>query len=54
MKAILYFTDVLHFSDDLIDYLIQYCVDRGKKDFKYIEKVALNLPGGRSETCLPL
>ncbi len=42
MKTILYFTDVLHFSDDLIDYLLQYCVDRGKKDFKYIEKVALN------------
>lgn len=42
MKSILYFTDVLHFSDDLIDYLIQYCVDRGKKDFKYIEKVAIN------------
>ena len=30
------------FSDDLIDYLVQYCVDRGKKDFRYIEKVALN------------
>ena len=42
IKAILYFTDVLHFSDDLIDYLIQYCVDRGKKDFKYIEKVAVS------------
>ena len=42
MKTILYFTDVLHFSDDLIDYLLQYCVDRGKKDFKYIEKVAVN------------
>ena len=42
MKTILFFTDVLHFSDDLIDYLLQYCVDRGKKDFKYIEKVALN------------
>jgi len=42
MKTILYFTDVLHFSDDLIDYLIQYCVDRGKKDFKYIEKVAVS------------
>lgn len=42
IKTILYFTDVLHFSDDLIDYLIQYCVDKGKKDFKYIEKVALN------------
>lgn len=42
MKTILYFIDVLHFSDDLIDYLIQYCVDKGKKDFKYIEKVAVN------------
>lgn len=42
MKTILYFTDVLHFSDDLIDYLLQYCVERGKKDFKYIEKVAVS------------
>lgn len=42
MKTILYFTDVLHFSDDLIDYLLQYCVDRGKKDFKYIERVAVS------------
>ncbi len=42
IKTILFFIDVLHFSEDLIDYLIQYCVDRGKKDFKYIEKVAVN------------
>ena len=42
MKSILYFSDILRFSDDLIDYLIQYCVDRGKKDFKYIEAVAIN------------
>lgn len=42
LKSILYFSDCLRFSDDLIDYLIQYCVDRGKKDFKYIEAVALN------------
>lgn len=42
MKSILYFSDVLHFSDDLIDYLIQYCIERGKKDFKYIEAVAVN------------
>ncbi len=42
MKSMIFFTDVLHFSDDLIDYLLQYCVDRGKKDFKYIEKVAIN------------
>jgi len=42
MKTILYMSDVLGFSDDLIDYLIQYCVDRGKKDFRYMEKVAIN------------
>lgn len=42
MKSILYLSDCLHFSDDLIDYLLQYCVDRGKKDFKYIEAVAIN------------
>lgn len=41
MKSILFFTDRLHFSDDLIDYLLQYCVERGKKDFRYIEKVAI-------------
>ncbi len=42
MKTILYMSDVLHFSDDLIDYLIQYCVDLGKKDFRYMEKVAVS------------
>ncbi|MCI8529917.1 MAG: DnaD domain protein [Lachnospiraceae bacterium] len=42
MKTMLYFMDVLHFSDDLIDYLLQYCVDRDKKDFRYIEKVAVS------------
>ena len=42
IKTILFFTDVLHFSEDLIDYLLQYCVERGKKDFKYIEKVAVS------------
>ncbi|MBR1772075.1 MAG: DnaD domain protein [Lachnospiraceae bacterium] len=42
MKSVLFFTDVLHFSVDLIDYLIAYCVERGKKDFKYMERVAVN------------
>ena len=42
MKTLLFFTDILHFSEDLIDYLIAYCVDRGKKDFKYMEKVAVS------------
>ena len=42
MKTILFLSDKLGFSEDLIDYLIQYCVDRGKKDLRYIEKVAVN------------
>ena len=42
IKSIFFFTDVLNFSGDLIDYLVQYCVERGKKDFRYIEKVAIN------------
>jgi DnaD/phage-associated family protein len=42
IKSILFFTDTLSFSGDLIDYLIQYCVERGKKDFRYIEKVAIS------------
>lgn len=42
IKTILFFSDKLGFSSDLIDYLIQYCVDKGKKDFRYIEKVAVS------------
>ena len=41
MKSILYFSDCLGFSSELIDYLIQYCVDKGSKSFRYIEKVAI-------------
>lgn len=42
IKTIYFMSDVLRFSDDLIDYLIQYCVDRDKRDFRYMEKVAVN------------
>lgn len=42
IRSILFMMDVLQFSVELVDYLIQYCVDRGKKDFKYIEKVAIS------------
>lgn len=42
IKTILFFSDKLGFSSDLIDYLIQYCVEKGKKDFRYIEKVAIS------------
>ncbi len=41
-KTICFISDQLHFSDELIDYLVEYCVGLGKKDFRYIEKVALN------------
>lgn len=41
METILFLYDRLGFSTDLIDYLVQHCVERGKKDFRYIEKVAL-------------
>lgn len=42
VKTILFISDRLAFSEDLIDYLIQYCVDRGKKELRYIEKVAVS------------
>lgn len=42
MQKICFFYDTLHFSTDLIDYLIDYCVSRGKMSFHYMEKVALS------------
>ncbi len=42
IRSMLFLSDKLHFSDDLIDYLLQYCVERGKRDFRYIEKVAVS------------
>ena len=41
METILFLYDGLEFSADLIDYLVQHCVERGKKDFRYMEKVAI-------------
>ena len=38
IRIIYHISERLHFSDDMIDYLLQYCVDRGKKDFRYIKK----------------
>ena len=42
IRVIYHISEDLRFSDDLIDYLLQYCVDRGKKDFRYIQGVAEN------------
>lgn len=41
IRSLFFFSDKLHFTDDLIDYLLQYCVDRGKRDFRFIETVAV-------------
>lgn len=41
-NTILYFYDGLHFSVDLIEYLIEYCVSIGQRSMRYIEKVALS------------
>ncbi len=42
IRTIFFIMDRLGFSEDLTDYLLQYCVDRGKRDFRYIEKVAIS------------
>ncbi len=42
LRSIYFMSDELGMSDDLIDYLVQYCVERDKADFRYMEKVALN------------
>ena len=42
LRSMFFISNELHFSFDLLDYLLQYCVERGKKDFRYIEKVALS------------
>ncbi len=41
MSTVYYIHEELGFSEDLLDYLMQYCVDNHKKDFRYMEKVAI-------------
>lgn len=41
-EAIVYFYDELKMSADLIEYLIEYCVENGHKSIHYIKKVALS------------
>lgn len=42
INTIMYICEELGFSDELFDYLLQYCADRDKCDFRYIEKVAIS------------
>ena len=41
IETLLYFYDQLHFSADLIEYLVEYCVCKGSKSIHYIRKVGL-------------
>ena len=41
VARICYFHDVLGFSADLIEYLVEYCVSRRHKSLRYIESVAM-------------
>ncbi|MCR5303001.1 MAG: DnaD domain protein [Lachnospiraceae bacterium] len=40
-RSIIFISSELHFSPELADYLIQYCVQGGHKDMRYIEKTAI-------------
>lgn len=42
INKLLYFYDGLHFSSDLMEYLIEYCVSKGSTSIRYIETVALS------------
>ncbi len=41
MQSLAYMSEGLGMSDDLVDYLLQYCAEKGKRDFRYAEKVAI-------------
>ena len=49
-NTLLYIRDTLGFSDDLVDYLLQYCIERGKTDFRYMERVAVRWKEAGYET----
>lgn len=42
IRSILFYTDELHFSFELIDFLLEYCAGRGKTTFAYTDKVAID------------
>lgn len=40
-NMVLYWLDELHFSTDLVEYLVEYCITKGHSSLRYINKVAL-------------
>ncbi len=41
IETLLYFYDQLHFSTDLLEYLVEYCVCKGSRSIHYIRRVGL-------------
>ena len=50
METITYFYDTLHMSADLIEYLLESCVENGHKSMHYIQKVAFSWAQSGIET----
>ena len=42
LNSICYISDDLRFPTDLLEYLVEYCSEKGKKQIRYMEKVAIN------------
>ncbi|MCD8019424.1 MAG: DnaD domain protein [Clostridiales bacterium] len=42
LNTFCYIADSLHFTSELLEYLIEYCVSRNKKSVRYMESVAIN------------
>lgn len=42
LQTLLYFYEELHFSTDLIEYLVEYSVSKSKRSLRYMEKIALS------------
>lgn len=40
-NMLLYWLDELHFSTDLVEYLVEYCITNGHSSLRYMNKVAL-------------
>lgn len=40
-NMVLYWLDELHFSNDLVEYLVEYCITKGHSSLRYMNKVAL-------------
>ena len=42
MNTVFFWYDTLHFSGELIEYLVEYCITNGRSSLRYMDKVALS------------